>query len=489
MNSIAVVGGGITGLTAAFELQRQGVPVTLYEADRRVGGVIQSIRENGYLAEFGPNTVLETSPKIGQLVANVGLNDRRMYSDPFAENRYLVRNHTLVRLPSSPGAFLRTPLFSGSAKLRLLWEPLVGRSSPDQEESVGEFVKRRIGQEFLDYAINPLVAGVYAGNPNRLSVKHAFPKLHALEQRYGSLILGQILGARERKRRAEVSKQNAKKLSFDEGLEVLTQTLGARLGEALRLETAVTALRREANGWVVTTRSRAGDREERHTHAAVIYAGTAYRLAQLQVEADARLNLGALSEVQYPPVASVVLGFRRSEVQHPLDGFGVLVPEVEGLKVLGTLFSSSLFPNRAPEGFVTLTSYVGGARAPELALRPTAELVDLTVRDLRTLLGVSGKPTFQHCVLYPKAIPQYEVGYGRFKDVMNSAETKAPGLFLAGNYRDGISLSDSILSGYNAAERVSSFLQQRTDTNSRDRKPERTTASAGSRTGATTTTA
>ena len=460
MKSIAIIGGGITGLTAAFQLQRAGHSVVLYESDGRVGGVIQSLREDGYLAEFGPNTALETSPKIRELVADLGLTERRMYSDPRADNRYLVRGHKPVRLPGSAAAFLKTPLFSSRAKLRLLWEPFVKRAPADSEESVADFVRRRIGQEFLDYAINPLVAGIYAGDPARLSVQHAFPKLHTVEQRYGSLILGQFLGARERKRRAEVSKQDAKKLSFDEGLQVLTDTLRARLGQAVRLNSPVTALCLDPSGWTVSARGVGGGQPEETEHSAVVYCGPAYRLPEIEFGGERRIGFAPLSQINYPPVASVVLGFRRSDVAHPLDGFGMLVPEVEGLNILGTLFSSSLFPNRAPEGFVTLTSYVGGTRAPELALLKPSELSELVKRDLREVLGVSGKTTFEHCFLFSKAIPQYEVGYGRFKDLMNEAEAKAPGLFLAGNYREGISLSDSIVSGCRAAERVREHLGQ-----------------------------
>ncbi len=458
MNSIAVIGGGITGLTTAFRLRAQKLPVDLYESDVRVGGVIQSIRRDGYLAEFGPNTVLETSPKIRELIADAGLTERRMYSDPKAENRYLVRGGQTVRLPSSASAFLKTPLFSGPAKLRLLWEPFVRRTPPGLEESVAQFVRRRIGQEFLDYAINPLIAGVYAGDPARLSVQHAFPKLYALEQRYGSLILGQFLGARERKRRAEVSKQNAKKVSFDEGLEVLTDTLGRRLGDAVHLNAPVVGIRQDSAGWTVTTRVNGVERDQEH--ACVIYTGPAYRLPGIRWQTSERIDPAPMSQIQYPPVASVVLGFKRADVSHPLDGFGMLIPEVERLNILGALFSSSLFPNRAPEGHVTITSYVGGTRAPDLARRKPDELVELTCRDLRKLLGVSGKPTFQHCFLFPRAIPQYEVGFGKFRELMKEMETKAAGLFLAGNYRDGISLADSIVSGFNAAERVAAYLRE-----------------------------
>ena len=421
-----------------------------------MGGVIRSVRRDGYLAEFGPNTILETSPKIISLVRDLGLDSRRMYSDPAAEKRYLVRDRKLIEVPASPPKFFTSPLFSLNAKLRLLIEPLRRRGDAGKEESVAEFVRRRLGQEFLDYAINPLVAGIYAGDPERLSVTHAFPKLREIEQKYGSLILGQIRGAKERKQREEISKQEAKKVSFDEGLQVLTDTIQATLGSAVRLNTAVTRLERKPDGWRVT--ARAGNGEQSETHSTVLYAGTAYQLADVDLRAPQPFNLKPLAEVRYPAVASLVLGFRRDQVRHPLDGFGVLIAQIEKFHLLGALFSSSLFPNRAPAGHVTLTCYVGGVRQPELAQLSTDELTELAVQDLGVLLGVTGRPTFRHHEFYRRAIPQYEVGYGRFKELMNDAEAKAPGLFLAGHFREGISLGDSLLSGHNVVERIMGFL-------------------------------
>jgi protoporphyrinogen/coproporphyrinogen III oxidase len=455
---VAVIGAGITGLTAAFRLCQAGVPVVVYEAERQVGGVIRSLRHNGYLAEFGPNSILETSPLIRSLIHDLGLDERRLYSDPAAENRYLVRYRRPIVMAPSPLKLLRTPLFSWKAKLALLREPFVPPAPPELEESVAQFVVRRLGQEFLDYAINPLVSGIYAGDPARLSVTHGFPRLHALEQRYGSLIKGQILGAKERKRRGEVSKQEAKKVSFDEGLQVLPETMQQRLGDQLRLGAAVLRIRQQGTGWSLQVKDDVGEREV--LHSAVLVAVPTHRLPDCQFASTTGPDLSLLREIHYPPVASVVLGFRRQEVTHPLDGFGMLIPKVEGFRILGTLFSSSLFPNRAPAGHVTLTSYVGGARAPELALRPAEELVRITTEDLSVLLGVSGKPTFQHCVLYPKAIPQYELGYGRFKQVMAGLEQSAPGIFFAGHYRDGISLGDSIVSAHQAAERIAAWWRQ-----------------------------
>ena len=471
MKSVAIIGAGITGLTAAFYLKRKGIPVTVYEASGRVGGVIQSLRQDGWLAEFGPNTLLETSPKIGQLVRDAGLQPRRLDPDPKAEARYVVRYQRPIAMPGSPLGFLTTKLFTAGAKLAVLREPFMPRRRDGVEESIAQFVVRRLNQEFLDQAIDALVAGIYAGDPYELSLTHAFPKLKALEDNYGSLIKGQIFGAGARKRSGEIAKDRAPKFSFDEGLQVLPDTLAAQLGDAVKLNTTVTKLTQTADGWRVATSN--GESES----SAVIYCGTAFRLAELQVETlqggtgfqpvsanlpkdrqDACPTLSSFSEIRYPPVASVVLGFRREDVAHPCEGFGMLIPKIEGFKILGTIFSSSLFPNRAPAGHLTLTSYIGGARYPELALLPVEKLVSLTCEDLRVLLGVTGKPVFQHCVLYPKAIPQYNVGYGRYRELMNEIENRAAGFFFAGHYRDGVSLGDSILSGCNIVERVGSFL-------------------------------
>jgi oxygen-dependent protoporphyrinogen oxidase len=506
LKPVAIIGAGITGLTAAFYLKRKGIPVTVYEASGRVGGVIQSLRQDGWLAEFGPNTLLETSPKIGQLVRDAGLQSRRLDPDPKAEARYVVRYQRPIAMPGSPLGFLTTKLFTAGAKLAVLREPFMPRRRDGVEESIAQFVVRRLNQEFLDHAIDALVAGIYAGDPHQLSLTHAFPKLKALEDNYGSLIKGQIFGAGARKRSGEVAKDRAPKFSFDEGLQLLPDTLAARLGDAVKLNTTVTKLTQTADGWVLTlsegrvpraplTAGEIGDlqssslRETRVEHSAVIYCGTAFRLAELQVQLlstagragsplpaarppandgahgvtrpTGTLDLSPFSEIRYPPVASVVLGFRREDVAHPCEGFGMLIPKIEGFKILGTIFSSSLFPNRAPTGHLTLTSYIGGERYPELALLPAEKLVALTCEDLRVLLGVTGKPTFQHCVLYPKAIPQYNVGYGRYRELMNKIENKAAGLFFAGHYRDGVSLGDTIVSGVNIVERVANYFNSR----------------------------
>jgi protoporphyrinogen/coproporphyrinogen III oxidase len=454
---VAVIGAGIGGLSTAFALKQRGLQVLVFETQSRTGGVITSHRDGPWLAEGGPNTILDTAPAIPQLLANLGLSERRRNSNPAANARYVVRDGRPVALPGSPPAFFLSPLFSLGAKLNLLAEPFRPRGHADQE-SVAQFVRRRLGQEFLDYGIDPMVNGIYAGDPSSLSLRHAFPRIHHLEDRYGSLIRGQFLGAKERRQRGEISKADAPKFSFDDGLQVLTDTLAQRLRPHLTLDARIQKLTRLPNHhWSLEGATRGN--AFRFTARSIVFAGTAPDLASLQLESPGLPSLTPLEHLPYVPVVSVVLGFPRDRVRHPCQGFGALIPHREGFDILGTLFSSSLFPGRAPDGQVLLTSYAGGARNPEITQLPDGPLIDRVQAALQRLFGAEGTPSFAHLTRWPRAIPQYNLGHDRHQALLDDLERQAPGLYVAGNFRDGVSLSDALLHAGRLADRIHHHLQ------------------------------
>jgi len=456
---IVVIGGGVAGLTVAYRLTEKNYNVTVLEGKSHVGGAMYSSSREGYLSEYGPNSILETSPLVTELIGEIGLGQDKVYANEQAKNRYIVRDGKPVSLPSSPPGFFKTPLFSLKSKLRLFKEPFISAWDNSYEESLSQFVLRRLGQEFLDYAINPFVAGIYAGDPDTLSVNHAFPKLYALEQKYGSLIKGQIKGAKERKERAEESKQSAKMFSFNLGLKMLPERLSEKLNQSVTLNAIVTNITRNSDGaWIVDYTQNNNKHSIEAT--AVIFAGRLVELANTLFNGEQKDVFQTLGTVYYPPVSTLALGFDRKNVEHPLDGFGVLIPKVEEKNILGTLFSSSLFPNRSPEGKVLLTNFIGGSRQPENANLDLDELVDLVVKDLHAILGVSGRPEFIHHVHWKNAVPQYEIGYGEMKSLMNNLESENPGLFLTGNYRNGISAADTIVNAIELSERIPEFLNQ-----------------------------
>ncbi len=437
---VAVLGAGLTGLTAAWHLQRAGVPVIVFEASNHVGGVIGAVRADGWLHETGPNSLLEGSAAAADLIAAVGLGPHRVYAAPAAKNRYIVRGGRLVAMPTSPASFLATRLFSWRAKLGLLGEPFRGRGPAGREESLEDFVVRRLGREFLDYAVDPLVGGIYAGDPARLSVRYAFPKLYALERDHGSLIRGAL------SRREASGGPGGRILTFADGLEELPRALARPLGAALRLGCAVDTVRRSAGQWEVRPAGRVGPEGEKFS--AVVCALPPDALARVHFEdLPAARRLAALPPMEQSPIVSVFTGFRRDEVAHPLDGFGLLAPAVEKRDILGVLFSSTLFPGRAPAGHVALTTFVGGARQPALTGLDDENLLLLVRRELASLLGIRAAPVWTHLRRWPRTIPQYTLDFGPREAAYAAMEAEAPGLHIGGTGRDGISLSYCLESG------------------------------------------
>ncbi len=451
MRDAIVVGGGISGLTVALELAGSGRDVRLFEASDRLGGVVRSERAGGFLLEHGPNTVLATSGELTRLLAAVGLSERVLWGDATSSKRFVVRDGRLCPVPTSPPAFLGTRLFRWRAKLRLLREPWIAPSAPDAVESLADFVVRRLGPEFLDYAINPFVSGVYAGRPEELEVRTAFSKVWELEQRYGSLIRGAIRGAKERKAReaaGEVAKDRARLFSFPEGNEELPQAMGRHLGAAARTGAEVRSVEPVAGGWRVEGLARGVPFVDEARSVVVA----------LPLEGLRRVlphdGLAGLDEVPYPPLAVVFLGWSSEPGGRPRDGFGFLVPEKEHRSMLGTLWNSSLFPGRCPEGGAALTCFVGGRRDPALAALQDDELLARVRADLRDLMGIEAAPDYVRVTRYAEAIPQYTLGHARRLEAVARFEADHPGLFVGSNLVGGISVGDRIRHGASLAARV-----------------------------------
>lgn len=450
-----VVGAGISGLVAAYRLKRAGLSVALLEAGSRPGGVIASVSRHGFLYETGPNSALDTTPLIGALVQDLGLGKALRWASEVSNTRYVVRGGVPMALPMSPGAFFSTRLFSPAAKLALLREPFIGRGDPAVEESIAAFVRRRLGAEFLDYAIDPFVAGVYAGDPEQISVAAAFPKLQALEQRWGSLIRGQILGAGERKRQKAMAKNTARSFSFDGGMQVLTDALAAAVGPVV-LQARVHRVERDADGGFTLRAQRHGVPMAWRARAVVLATpadGAAALLSEHAPDAAA-----ALDAIPYAPVATVASGYARSDIAHALDGFGCLVPRKEQRRVLGVLFSSSMFDGRAAPGQALLTSFVGGSRQPALAGLPEGELAALAHGEHQALLGAQQAPRFQQVTRWPRAIPQYTLGHGARLARAEAAQRVLPGLFFCANWTGGVAVGDCIKSGHGCADAVVAHL-------------------------------
>ena len=462
---VIVAGEGITGLGIAYWLRKRGINVAVLAKDSEVGGTMKSAEEQGFLYETGANTALETTPLFKELTADLQLESEFIYANPEGKNRYILREGTLRSMPLGPASFVSTNLFSAAAKFRVLKEPFIGRAG--KEESVAEFVERRLGREFLDYAIDPFVAGVFAGKTEQLSVRSAFPKLYALEEKYGGLVKGMIKGVQERKQRAEKAKDRAETFSYRSGMQALPQALGKWLDKAIFLNSKVTGIRDltaarneppdepDVKRYLVEY-LRNGKQEEMEADT-VIFAIPAYDAAPL-IKMLSRETAATLSSIYYSPVISVFLGVKREDVGRKLDGFGFLIPSKEKRKILGCLWNSCLFANRAPAGMAALNAFIGGARQPELTGLNDAQIIQTTLDELKSIMQFSGKPVYLNITRWQKSIPQYEMGYQQKMDVLTQFEESNQGIVLAGNYRGGISVGDCVKNAHEIAEHVSSQI-------------------------------
>lgn len=450
IKKIGIIGGGISGLTAAFLLQNKGFEVTLFEKSERAGGNIQTVKTDDFLIEYAPNSLLK-SPRLVDLIRELDLETEVLAANPANKKRYVLRDGQLKSLPMSVAKMAFDGYFSARAKLRLLKEPFI-KTKAAKDESVAAFFERRLGREIVERAADPFIAGIYAGNPENLSVKAAFPRLYELEKEYGSLLLGSL-----RSKTEKADKNFPRTFSFKNGVQTLTDKLADVLGESVKTNTEVARIEKRADGkWLVET----SDGEE--VFDALVISTPAEPAARLIQETDANLST-QLKNIYYPPVAMIFFGVKKETLEKNLDGFGFLVPGSEQRKILGTIWNSAVFVNRAPEGYHLLTTFVGGARSPELCEQSDEELFQIVFEELKSILGLREKPTLAHIKRWRKAIPQYVLGYERVEKGIEDFENENKGIFFCSNFYKGISVGDCVKNAYKTAEEIS-HEQTRKDT-------------------------
>lgn len=456
MEHLVVVGGGISGLATAVyaldEAVRRGInmEVTVLEASERPGGKMWSDRDEGYVVEHGPNGFLDGKPDALDLSHHVGASDLLMRASRFARKRFIVRRGRLCRLPESPPAFLGSRLLTLRGKLRVLCEPWAP-PPPGGDESLADFARRRLGPQALDYLIDPMVSGVFAGDPERLSLNAAFPRISQLEREYGGLFKAMW---RLRKKKGGGPAGPAGTLtSFRGGVRTLIEVLAASLGQRLICQSPVHRIEQVASGYRVL----AGHPERAYPASAVVLACPAYEAARIC--ADLAPSLAEeLEGIWYAPIVVVATAYAREDIPHPLDGFGFLIPGREERPVLGTLWDSSVFEDRAPAGRVLLRTMLGGARRPDIAAWPDREVVDAVRTQLRDFLGVRAEPVRVWIYRHERGIPQYHVGHLDRLSRIDAALQSHPGLFLCHNAYRGIALNDCAREARRTAEGICDFL-------------------------------
>lgn len=454
-----IIGAGISGLVAAHRLKRLGREVLLIESGDRVGGAICSRDTESFLIECGPNSV-RGSHEFLDLVEDLNLTDELITGDPRAP-AYVYIDGKLHAVPMSPPALIKTKLISTSAKLRLLGEPFVKSRRESGEESIASFARRRLGDEILERLIAPFLSGVYAGDPEQLSVQACFSKLAEFESEAGSVVGGALRAAMKSRRQQDKPKRSLRPYrlcSFRRGLSALPEALAKSLGDKLLTGARIIGINKSnsTNGFEIRIEHRGENRAI--NYSTLVVSTPAYVAAGL-LDGVAPEIAALVAEVRYAPIASVPLAYRAEQVGRKLDGFGFLAPRGEGVRTLGSIWNSSLFAGRAPEGWVCLTNLIGGATDPEAVKLGDEELIRIVHNDLSRVLDVSGEPRRLPITRHERAIPQYTLGHAARVERIESELGAASGLWLAGNYLRGVSLGDCIKQAERVAVEINQAIQ------------------------------
>lgn len=460
-----ILGAGISGLTAAHRLSRGNRRILLLESDDRVGGAIETIESDGFLIERGPNSLRGTREFL-DLVDELGIDDELLTADPHAP-AYIYHRNALHAVPMGPAALIGTGLLSLRGKMRLLAEPLISRAVGLGEESIASFIRRRLGDEVLERLVAPFVSGVYAGDADQLSVQAAMARLAGFETGSGSIMLGALRGLLRRKPESEAARparslRRYRLCSFRTGLHRLPQALSASLGNTVMTGVGVERVAQVSSSDgkpVFEIEAVRGRDRQVLTAGTLIVATPAYAASELTLKLSPGLS-ALLAEISYNSIVTVPLAWRETQIGRPLDGFGFLAPRNEGLRTLGSIWNSTLFPDRSRQGWTLLTNFIGGSTDADAVKLEDGELRRIASDDLKRVLGIEGEPLALPLTRYRRAIPQYTIGHAERIEKIRKAVEKVNGLVLIGNYMDGVSLGDCIKRARDAADHCNDISQR-----------------------------
>ena len=465
MKRIAIIGAGISGLSTAYAVERLAgeagldVEVTVFEREERTGGKIWSIKEEGYLCEWGPNGFLDSKPMTLDLCDHLGIQARLKRSNDNARKRFIYSGGRLNRLPENGPMFLQSKLISWPGKIRLAQEFIKPKRTDGVDETLADFARRRLGAEALDKLIGPMVSGIFAGNPETMSLKSCFPRIHELEQEYGGLLKAMMKMAKQKKAEIKAGKQVASAAgpggvltSFVGGIQELTDATVKELKGKVLTGNAVTGLKAIEGGWEL--RMAGGSNFDAEV---VVSAAPAHVLKELTWSLDGKLS-ELLDGIPYAPMNIICFGYEQARIERDLDGFGYLIPKKEGCEILGTLWDSSIFPARAPEGHVLLRSMMGGAANAGAIELNDAEVKERTMVELKKIMGINTEPDFVRIFRHQRAIPQYVVGHADRLAAIDEQLKAHAGLILTGNAFFGVGLNDCVNAANIAGEEVVSCL-------------------------------
>jgi len=479
---LVVVGGGVSGLATAFRIRErfaahgQTPDLCVLEAAERAGGKVRTELTDGFRMEWGPNGFLDGKPDTLALCKDLGLEGALLPSSEAARKRYVFSCGKLHQVPETPVSFLRSQLLTPGGRFRVVGEFFAPKTPPGIDTSISEFGNRRLGREAQEKLLDPMVSGIFAGDPAILSLASCFPRIAEMEQEHGSLLRAMMALQRQRRRerRGESNKgydepgQRERNrvggpagpagtlTSFERGMEQLIQTLEERLGKSLRKECLVTSLLpsdngKETKGYRIHYRHQGV--EQTMIADAVVLAVPAYEAERILVEIDPGVA-DLLKGIPYAPLVVVGLGYPKNQAPGPLDGFGFLVPYQEGSPVLGSLWTSSVFPGRAPQDYVFTRNMVGGWRNGSTVGLDEEELETMVLEMMEKAVGGRGKVHFRRFVRHPKAIPLYLLGHGRRLAAIEQRLERVPGVYLTGNAFRGVALNDCTREALRIAGRI-----------------------------------